>query len=98
MLNVVLQLHYFNLFLVLTASLVAAIWGFILFFTKRTATIYRPWRMLLIITAILSLLQGLLGVTLVIMNQKPSTGTDLYYLHYVYGGIVVLAIPVALTY
>ena len=92
------HLHYFNLFLVLAASLVAGIWGLILFFMKRTRTIYRPWRITLIVTAILALLQGLLGVTLVLLGQKPGTGTGLYYLHYVYGGIVALAIPVALTY
>jgi len=98
MLDVILQLHYFNLFLVLASSLVAGIWGLALFFMKRTETIYRPWRITVLITAILALLQGLFGVTLVLLGQKPATGTGLYYLHYVYGGIVALAIPVALTY
>jgi heme A synthase len=98
MADFIAQLHYFNLFLVLAASLVAGIWGLILFFMKRTRTIYRPWRITLIVTAILALLQGLFGVTLVLLGQKPGTGTDLYYLHYVYGGIVALAIPVAMTY
>ena len=98
MADFIAQLHYFNLFLVLAASLVAGIWGLILFFMKRTRTIYRPWRITLIVTAILALLQGLFGVTLVLLGQKPGTGTGLYYLHYVYGGIVALAIPVAMTY
>jgi heme A synthase len=98
MLDVILQLHYFNLFLVLAASLVAGIWGFVLFFMKKTKAIYRPWRILLIFTAIDALLQGVFGVALVLLGQKPGTGTDLYYLHYVYGGIVALAIPLALTY
>ena len=98
MADFIAQLHYFNLFLVLIASLVAGIWGLILFFMKRTRTIYRPWRITLIVTAILALLQGLLGVTLVLLGQKPGPGTGLYYLHYVYGGIVALAIPVAMTY
>ena len=98
MLDIILQLHYFNLFLVLASSLVAGIWGLALFFMKRTETIYRPWRITVLITAILALLQGLFGVTLVLFGQKPGTGTGLYYLHYVYGGIVALAIPVALTY
>src|SRR5437588_749205 len=97
MLGVVIELHYLNLFLVLASSLVAGIWGLVLFFMKKTA-IYRPWRILLIVTAADALLQGLFGVTLVLLGQKPGTGTDLYYLHYVYGGIVALAIPVALTY
>ena len=98
MADFIAQLHYFNLFLVLAASLVAGIWGFVLFFMKRTRTIYRPWRITVVITAILALLQGIFGVTLVLLGQKPGTGTGLYYLHYVYGGIVALAIPVALTY
>ena len=98
MADFIAQLHYFNLFLVLAASLVAGIWGLVLFFMKRTRTIYRPWRITVVITAILALLQGLFGVTLVLLGQKPGTGTGLYYLHYVYGGIVALAIPVALTY
>ena len=98
MLDIILQLHYFNLFLVLASSLVAGIWGLALYFMKRTDTIFRPWRITVQITAILALLQGLFGVTLVLLGQKPGTGTGLYYLHYVYGGIVVLALPVAITY
>lgn len=98
MADFIAQLHYFNLFLVLAASLVAGIWGLVLFFMKKTTTIYRPWRILLIFTAIVALLQGVFGILLVLLGQKPGTGTDLYYLHYVYGGIVALAIPVALTY
>lgn len=98
MANFIAQLHYFNLFLILAASLVAGIWGLVLFFMKRTTTIYRPWRILLIFTAVVALLQGVFGIVLVLLGQRPGTGTDLYYLHYVYGGIVALAIPVALTY
>src|SRR5436305_2742312 len=98
MANFIAQLHYFNLFLILAASLVAGIWGLVLFFMKKTTTIYRPWRILLIFTAIVALLQGVFGILLVLLGLRPGTGTDLYYLHYVYGGIVALAIPVALTY
>ena len=98
MLNVVIELHYLNLFLVLALGLITGIWGLILYFRKKTETIYRPWRIALIITAADGLLQGIFGVTLLLLGQKPGTGTDLYYLHYVYGGIVALVIPVALTY
>jgi heme A synthase len=98
MANFIAQLHYFNLFLILAASLVAGIWGLVLFFMKRTTTIYRPWRILLIFTAIVALLQGVFGIILVLLGLRPGSGSDLYYLHYVYGGIVALAIPVALTY
>ncbi|HEX6555987.1 MAG TPA: hypothetical protein VF026_24730 [Ktedonobacteraceae bacterium] len=98
MANFIAQLHYFNLFLILAASLVAGIWGLVLFFMKRTTTIYRPWRILLIFTAVVALLQGVFGILLVLLGLRPGSGSDLYYLHYVYGGIVALAIPVALTY
>ena len=96
MLDVIIELHYLNLFLILALGLISGIWGLILYFRKKT--ISRPWRIALIITAADGLLQGIFGVTLLLLGQRPGTGTDLYYLHYVYGGIVALAIPVALTY
>ena len=67
MANFIAQLHYFNLFLILAASLVAGIWGLVLFFMKKTTTIYRPWRILLIFTAIVALLQGVFGILLVLL-------------------------------
>jgi heme A synthase len=96
MIDIIANLHFINMALVLTASVVAGVWGLILYFTKRAMS--RPWRISLITTAVLGALQGLIGITLVALGQKPGTGTGLYYLHYVYGGIVALAIPVALTY
>lgn len=98
MLDVVLQLHGWNLFLVLASSLITGIWGLVRFFTKKTE-LGRPWRNALIITTILALLQGVFGVALVLLGQRPGPASDsLYYLHYVYGGIVALSIPVAVTY
>jgi len=97
MLDVIIELHYLNLFLILALGLITGIWGLVLYFMKKT-TINRPWRIALIITAADGLLQGIFGVTLLLLGQRPGTGTDLYYLHYVYGGIVALVIPVALTY
>ena len=96
MLDFVLTLHNYNVFLVLTAATVVGVWGLVLYFTKRP--MIKLWRYLLWLTAILGAIQGLLGLTLLAMGQKAGTGTGLYYLHYVYGGIVALAIPVALTY
>jgi heme A synthase len=83
-------------FLVLASGTISGIWGLILFFMKKT--INRPWRIAIIVTAVVSALQALLGVILILLGQKPGTGTGLYYLHYVYGAIVVLAIPVAISY
>ena len=97
MLDFVLTLHYYNVFLVLTAATIVGVWGLVLYFTNRAMV--KLWRYLLWLTAILGILQGVLGLTMVAMGQKPGTGTGLYYLHYVYGAIVALVIPiVAMTY
>ncbi len=119
MLPVVLDLHLYNMVLVLATSVITGVWGLILYFRlpKKTATdesekeaasaetststpratISQPWKIALIVTAVDGLLQGLFGVTLVLLGQRPGGGS-LYYLHYVYGAIVLLAIPVAYTY
>jgi len=95
MVDVVSTLHIWNMILVLAAGTIAGVWGLILFFLKKTMN--RPWRISLIVTAIVALLQALFGIALVLLGQKPPGG-NLYYLHYVYGGIVALALPVAVTY
>lgn len=91
------DLHLWNMVLVLAISTITGIWGLVLFFRKREI-IPQPWKIALIVTTIDGLIQGLLGVILVLLGQKPGSGTGLYYLHYVYGAIVVFAIPVAYTY
>ncbi len=93
MVEVVLTIHSYNVYLVLLAAAVVGIWGLVLYFTKRA--MLKPWRIALIVTVALGCLQGLLGLTLVALGRHPGTGTGLYYLHYVYGGIVALGIPLA---
>lgn len=92
----ILTLHAYNVYLVLAAAAITGIWGLILYFMKRTMN--QAWRVALIVTAALGGLQALLGIILVASGLKPGTGTGLYYLHYVYGAIVALGLPVALTY
>jgi len=96
MVDVISNLHFFNVVLVLASGAITGIWGLILFFMKKP--INRPWRISLTATAVIAALQAVFGITLVLLGQKPGTGTGLYYLHYVYGAIVVLAIPIAITY
>ena len=96
MVDVVSNLHFYNMVLVLASGTVTGVWGLVLFFMKKP--MIRPWRISLIVTAVVALLQALLGITLVLLGQKPGTGTGLFYLHYVYGAIVALAIPIAITY
>jgi heme A synthase len=84
--------------LILASGTVSGIWGLVLFFRKVQAII-RPWRISLIFTAVVGLLQAVLGIILLLMGQRPGApGDSLYYLHFVYGGIVALIIPVAVTY
>ena len=96
MVDVISNIHYLNVVLVLASGAVTGIWGLILFFMKKP--INKPWRISLTVTAVIAALQAVLGITLVLLGQKPGTGTGLYYLHYVYGAIVVMAIPIAITY
>ena len=96
MVDFISNLHFYNMVLVLASGTITGIWGLILFFMKKTSN--RPWRISLTVTAVVAALQAVLGITLVLLGQKPGTGTGLYYLHYVYGAIVVLAIPIAITY
>jgi Na+/H+ antiporter NhaC len=65
---------------------------------EKVKQILKPWRILLYVTAALAALQGLFGVIMLLLGLKPGGGTGLYYLHYVYGAIVALALPVAVTY
>lgn len=98
MLQIVANLHFINMILVLATSLVAGVWGLILYFRKKDVeVINQRWKMALMIAAGDGLIQALLGIILVLLGTKPGGGS-LYYLHYVYGAIVALAIPVALTY
>ena len=92
----VLTLHAYNVYLVLAAAAITAIWGFILYFMKRTMN--QAWRIALIVTAVLAGLQALFGIILVASGLKPGGGANLYYLHYVYGAIVALGLPIAVTY
>ncbi len=96
MADAISSIHFYNIFLILASGTISGIWGLVLFFMKKT--INRPWRISLIVTAIVGALQALLGIILVLLGQRPGTGTGLYYLHYVYGGIVALVIPIAITY
>jgi heme A synthase len=98
MVDVLSSLHFYNMVLILASGTVSGIWGLVLFFRKVQAII-RPWRISLIFTAVVGLLQAVLGIILLLMGQRPGApGDSLYYLHFVYGGIVALIIPVAVTY
>jgi len=89
----ILLLHQYNFYLIVVAAAISGIWGLVLYFTRRPPI--KPWRIMLIITLALGILQGLFGLIMVFSGLKPGgSGKDpYYYLHYVYGGIVALGIP-----
>lgn len=60
---------------------------------QRSAGVLRVFRVLLTITAALGLLQAIVGGLMYLQGARPGDG-----LHFVYGGIVLLAIPVAYVY
>jgi heme A synthase len=87
----ILLLHQYNPYCIVAAAAIAGIWGLVLYFRRRAPI--KPWRIVLIIIIALGLLQGLFGLIMVFAGLRPGGGKDLYYLHYVYGGIVALGIP-----
>jgi heme A synthase len=92
LINFILLLHQYNPYLIVTAAAISGIWGLIIYFTRRPPLV-KPWRIMLIITVALGILQGLFGLIMVFASLKPGGGKNLYYLHYVYGGIVALGLP-----
>lgn len=89
--ELVLTLHTYNVYVIWLTFAIAGVWGFVLYFTKRT--MIKPWRISLLVALAFGLLQGLFGIYMVIRGLKPGGGVGDYYLHYVYGGLVALGIP-----
>lgn len=97
--ELILTLHSYNVYLVLASTAITGIWGLVLFFTRKDmSAMPKPWRTMLIVAGLLGVLQALFGITMVLLGLKPGGGHGYYYLHYVYGGIVALGLPVAMTY
>lgn len=107
--SIILDIHVITAVLVLLAGLVSLVWGIVVIVQTRAKSAtslavdaakssaggsQRIFRILLSITAALGLLQALIGVLLVtVFGQHPTDS-----LHYVYGLIVLGAIPVAYVY
>jgi heme A synthase len=87
----ILALHFNLVPLIWLCGGLATIWGIVLLIRKRG--IDRVMRILLGVTAGLGVLQAALGGLLFLFGARPSDP-----LHYVYGLLVLAAIPVAYTY
>jgi heme A synthase len=91
LIDVILLLHQYNFFLIVACAGITSVWGFILYFMRKEMS--KLCRIMLITTLALGILQGLFGLTMVFAGLKPGGKDPHYYLHYVYGGIVALGIP-----
>lgn len=88
----ILALHFNLVPLIWLFGGLATIWGIVLLIRKRG--IDRIMRILLGVTAGLGVLEALIGGILwLFFGARPADP-----LHYVYGGIVLVLIPVAYTY
>jgi hypothetical protein len=93
-----LNIHTAFVPIILAAGGATLLCGLVLIVASRGATVapaglQRAFRMLLMLTAGLGVLQALWGILLVTTGARPGD-----QLHFVYGGIVLLAIPVAYVY
>jgi heme A synthase len=84
-------LHFYNMFLVFATSTISGLWGLVLWFRKQVMN--RPWRISLIVAGAVGALQGVFGIILVLLGERPRDN-----LHYVYGGIVALGFIVAIAF
>ncbi len=97
--SALLSLHNAMFFVILVAGLVTLVCGIVLLVMRRqveagtAAGALRVFRVMLVATAALGLLQDIFGGLLFLSGARPGEG-----LHFVYGAIVLLAIPVAYVY
>lgn len=93
----VVNLHNAMVPLILVAGGITLIWGVValvpLASAARGGAVMRGFRVMLTVTAVLGLIQAVLGGLLVLQGARPHDP-----LHFVYGAIVLLAIPVAYIY
>jgi hypothetical protein len=100
-LTTLIKIHEDTAPVILAAGGITLIWGIVTLILARGRAsgqggVWMPlrvFRILLSITAALGLVQAVLGGLVWLQGARPGEG-----LHYVYGGIVLLAIPVAYVY
>lgn len=105
MLSALLGIHFFMVWIILLAGALTLICGIVLLVLRRgVADDQQPanpmaprvkllFQRLLIATAVVGALQALVGGLVFLTGARPGDP-----LHYVYGGIVLLALPIAYVY
>jgi heme A synthase len=85
------NLHQNLAFVIMAAAVICALWGFGLWLLHKG--INGAFRIALMVTGALGLAQAAIGGILLLSGDRPPDE-----LHYVYGVIVLAALPVAVTY
>jgi hypothetical protein len=89
-----INLHIAMFFFLLGAGTICMLWGLgLVIFRRQSKNISSLFRSALRVTAAMALIQAIIGVTLYITGARPPDE-----LHYVYGALVLIAIPLALIY
>jgi heme A synthase len=89
--NVVLSFHRGLFFAGLLLAIIIGVWGFVMFFRRMPPT--GGFNSALVVTEALFIIQGLVGVTLFAGGRRPHD-----VLHWLYGVLLVIALPIAMTY
>ena len=89
-----INLHIAMFFFLLGAGTICALWGFgLLIFRRQSTTVSSIDRSALRVTAAMALIQAIIGATLYLTGARADD-----QLHYVYGIVVLILIPLALIY
>lgn len=87
-------LHRYMFYFLLAAGTICTLWGLGLLIFRRQASRVSPlFRSALTVTAGMALIQAAIGGLIYLMGGRPSD-----MLHFVYGALVLLAVPVAFVY
>jgi heme A synthase len=89
--NVVLSFHRGLFFAGLLLAIIIGVWGFVMFFRRGAPT--GGFNSALLVTEALFVIQGLVGVTLFASGLRPHDT-----LHWLYGVLLVIVLPIAMTY
>jgi heme A synthase len=86
-----LSAHQYVFRVGLLITVIAGLWGLVMYVRKQPAS--GGYRSLLVITEGVFIVQGLIGIVLVLGGRRPHDG-----LHWLYGILLVIALPIAATY
>jgi mannitol-specific phosphotransferase system IIBC component len=75
----------------LLITVVIGVWGLVMYFRRLAPT--GGFRSTLVLTEALFVVQGLLGVLLFLSGRRPHDS-----LHWLYGVLLVILLPIAMTY